>query len=357
MRTSRAFLLFQLIFYPGSWVRREAYHPLLQSFTRISNQTTIPFAPYHGLTALLPSSSRAENKSNSNIMNDEKKILIGHSMGGYLALLDTIKNPDEVAGVILFNSHFNSRGTMPYPSLALRDIPVPVLTILGARDRRLPLSRGLDDLLEAIQDYRRDKFFLVDPEGGHMPSRNPSETVLTAIELFLKDDLQTLTRVCEPLRDRFTFPIADLSRNPIITSQSSNILDELLRITMPQWMWRHAHLLWFLSSRSTRDLHFLHEQDDHVLWKGSPDDHERIRALLPNTTRLLTFSLPSWHPSIMAWLSLPLFPRLDEEGHPTIPVLVLPVDKERTYYKIPHPSRLAKMLLTRELISSIKDDH
>lgn len=335
------FPFFQFLFYTGSWIRPERYTPLLE---KLSSPTVLPARPilFHPL---------------ANASSGADTILIGHSLGGYVALLDAIRYPEKVAGVILLNSHFNTRGSMPYPRVNSDLLSCPVLTLLGQSDERLPIQKGLDDLFDDLCERRINRHVVVHPGRTHFSGIADNDTralsmVVEDIQLFVesleKKDMSGVYQRCRGIEKRLSTRLDELTDHMILTSRPANFLDGMLHITMPRALWKGIHWCLFLSSKPDARSHFMHEDEGHVLWKGAPGDMDRIRTAAQkwkgdDKFQLDIYTLPTIHPAILAWLSLPLFPRR-LHGILRIPVLALPVNQNTTYYKIPHPHRLVSQI-------------
>jgi pimeloyl-ACP methyl ester carboxylesterase len=332
-------LAYQCLVYAGSWVHPKRYEGFMDSLRKKDITVDIGGA----------------------IRNDT--VLVGHSLGGYFALRDAIRHQDKVAGVVLIHSHFNSRLRMPYPPVSQSEVGVPVLTILAGRDERLPFDRALDDILVCNQERPGDKFYKIMPEGTHFSGITDGDGreelaghVASFLDAIRARDFTAYKK--DPLYDRLRPRVTRLSDNVILTSSPMGALDAMLHITTPRWLWDATHWSWFLLS-SPGSVHYMHEDGAHVFCKGHPDDIARLSDYAaewcrPEETRVQTFSLPVIHPSILAWLSFPLFPFRDADNVIVIPVLVLHVKPNITYYKIPHPDRIYPMLSARSIMESIE---
>jgi hypothetical protein len=156
---------YNILLYPGSQVSLEKYQGINNSIKKKLNNTItfkrfIPFSKYKNDT-----------------------IIIGHSFGGYFGLIDAQMNNDTVKGVILLNSHFNSRGKMPYPRIDMKTISQPVLTILGRQDERLPFKKAIDDLFYSDNNYLINKHFIVNENFTHFSGLNDTDTELLSEQM------------------------------------------------------------------------------------------------------------------------------------------------------------------------------
>jgi len=112
------------------------------------------------------------------ILNNPKNkniYFITHSFGGYFGLLYSIFYKKRVKGIVLLNSHFNQNRDMPYFPIQIKDIDIPVLTILSTNDKMLPFQKAINDLyynhlifnsFEFQQNKTQPKMFLFN-DGEH----------------------------------------------------------------------------------------------------------------------------------------------------------------------------------------------
>lgn len=331
-------LMFQCLFYTGSWVEEKKYQPLID---RLKTHKHIENIHFHQLFQKPPKDR-----------NDT--ILIGHSLGGYFALQDAKKYPERVAGVILINSHFNSRGVMPYPKIALDDIEAPVLTILGGQDDRLPIHKALDDAWHCVQERESDKFFHINKNYSHWTGVTEifgQDKIVDSAHEFI-DALQTRNftqmRKLDLYKKRFRPDIYNLSTDAIVASQSVNVIDAIMSLVVARSLWKIAHFLWFLTTKPDQDLSYLFVGDDHIFLKGKEKDEKNYELLLYQWTRdipveIHDYYLPIIHPSVLVWLGFPLQPRW-KNNKIIAPRLVLEVNDQTTYYKIPNPRKFFTLL-------------
>jgi pimeloyl-ACP methyl ester carboxylesterase len=331
-------LLFQCLFYTGSWVSEKQYEPVLEKVRD------------HPLVERVRFSRWWEEPDRDR--NDT--VLIGHSLGGYFALRDAMRFPERVAGVVLWNSHFNSQGRMPYLRIPVDKVPTHVLTVLGGRDDRLPVRKAMDDAWECSQERVMDKYFVVNRDHGHFTGITEEEgweQVVGPTHEFLWA-LATRNfsevRARETTRRRFFPENYYLSDTAVVASRPANILDALLKIVVPQSVWRFSHFLWFLTSKPDRFLGYLFVDENHIYLKGSPYDEGVYQDLLREwvqdlPTRVRDYQLPALHPLILLWLFLPLRPTWDGKEF-LAPRIVLRVDNQTTYYKVPNPRRFFALL-------------
>lgn len=330
-------LFFQCLFYTGSWISEKKYLPLLSN---IQSHPKVENINFHKFFQTPPKER-----------NDT--ILIGHSLGGYFALLDAIRFPDRIAGVILLNSHFNSRGVMPYPKIPMEKVNIPVLTLLATNDDRLPIRKSMDDVWESTQENYFDKYFIINKNHNHFTGitntkGNISNQVLKFIDALDTYNFSTI-RMMETHYQRFRPDLFyRLSENAVIASQSLNILDAIFRLVLERSVWRYLHFLWFLRSKPDNLLSFLFLDDDHIYLKGKPSDEPHYKELLKEWTRnvpteIQDIHLHSIHPCILMWLFFPLNPKW-ERGKMIAPRFILKVNNQTTYYKIPNPRKFFTIL-------------
>jgi hypothetical protein len=331
-------LLFQFIFYTGSWVPEPKYRSLVKQIEKHPNVEKVQFHKWF------------QNPPQDR--NDT--ILIGHSLGGYFALQDAVRHPERVAGVVLLNSHFNSRGTMPYPGIPISGVDVPVLTVLGGKDDRLPIRKALDDAWECVQEQDNNKFFTINKDFTHWTGITKvigQEKIVRPIHTFV-DALETRNftglRQMDTYRNRFRPDFVDLSSDAVVASQSVNIIDAILGLVIPRFLWKFAHFLWFLTAKPDEVLSFLFVDDNHIFLKGKEKDHKNYAVLLREWLRnepfeIRDYYLPPLHPFILFWLWFPLQPyRKDEKI--IAPRIILEVNDETTYYKVPNPRKFFNLV-------------
>ena len=89
----------------------------------------------------------------------EDSILIGHSFGGFVSLLHTMNNPENVKACILLNSHFNHNYQMPYLCVSMQKVKQPVLCIFTNFDEQLPCEKVFQDWQIATNEKMTNKHF------------------------------------------------------------------------------------------------------------------------------------------------------------------------------------------------------
>lgn len=118
----------------------------------------------------------------------EATILIGHSFGGFVSLLHTMNNPENVKACILLNSHFNHNFQMPYLCVSMQKVKQPVLCIFTNFDEQLPCGKVFQDLNVAINEKMENKQFEL-YEGTHFSIfKNVNQTIAVcdSIEKFIQ---------------------------------------------------------------------------------------------------------------------------------------------------------------------------
>jgi pimeloyl-ACP methyl ester carboxylesterase len=331
---------FHLLFYTGSRVRPDAYRRVLDAVG--VNHTVVSGNPWDR-RPVPPVGS----------------VLVGHSFGGYTALLDAVRYPDAVDGVVLWNSHFNSRGVAPYPGMRQTDVSCPALTILSGRDERLPLSVAIHDVLEKVAYGPATSRYVLNRGmshfGGIDHGRRASDEdvgrVASQIRGFVdavrRGDLTDVGGMEEDLDPR----LRDMIPSSIVLSDPCDVVDALLRTTVPLWVWSASKWLVFLSTRADGHVRYMFEGSGHVFIKGKPRDIGAIREKIyewqkqaggsdPRPVREIT--LPSVHPAIIPWIIRPL--RAAEDR---VEMIVLPVNENTTYFKIPHPGNIYTGILEK----------
>jgi hypothetical protein len=329
---------FQILFYPGSHIPKTSYQPLLSrlhhSLTAKNISCDIQFASY-----LCP----------KHIGNNT--ILIGHSFGGYFALKDAKKYPDKVKGVILLHSHFNSRHKAIYPAIRQKNVKAPTLVLLADKDERLPIKTALDDLFEKVENGYTNKMYIVNKNYTHFSGIGPdltseTETIASQMSGFLEAlRIHNYSIVPQQHDEVYSINLQNMIPSAVILSKSINLLDALLSITSPASIWDTFHWWLFLCSQPLENLNYIFDNKDYIYMKTIDVPLETFTRRIEKWSfdapiRIHTIYLPSIHPAILAWLHLPLFVRKDKEGVIHYPVLVLPVNENKTYYKLPHPNRI-----------------
>lgn len=140
---------YNIYFFKGSFINKSLYTKFLYKLEQELPNSIIRESPYTLCDKI-----------------EDNAIVIGHSFGGFISLLYAINYPERIKGCVLLNSHFNENYKMPYLSIKLTDIIQPVLCICGKKDKRLPYTAVLDDMIIAKQEINNTKKFIFD-NGDH----------------------------------------------------------------------------------------------------------------------------------------------------------------------------------------------
>jgi hypothetical protein len=341
---------FQVLLYKGSHVPLSHYTPLVESLNhRLSDlNATVTVGDY--------------SLFHRNTFSDDT-ILVGHSFGGYFALLDAVHDQDrskKLDGVVLLHSHFNSRKSAWYPKVSQEKVRVPVLTIAGGRDQRLPIKKVLPDLWQKNDEHLADKFYKVYPNFSHFsglsgkPKDACTEMLAHDIEVFVRsvraNKLHDVQRLCRDSEHMFSYrSLASKVPKVIDYKNSTGLLDALLKIVLKYFFWDWLHHIAFLADKPTPYKNVVYtDYGDHVLIKSydlSLDEVMRLcRDSLPESykTRFEVVTLPTNLWGLYQWLLFPLALRVGMEADETIrwPILHLPVKDRVNYYKFIHPRQL-----------------
>jgi hypothetical protein len=338
---------FQCLIYKGSGVPTEQYIPLINCISQLNpNLSDVRIEPYSLW-------KRNEFK--------EDTFIVGHSFGGYFALKDALHDPnDKIKGIVLLNSHFNSRRKAIYPGIYQKKVHIPVLTLLGDQDERLPLEWGLDDFWESLENKPTitQKYYRVYSEHGHftgLQTLKSLDTVKIACDItrFLKGNITTVNQYDRETMEKYGFhPVKNLSRqgwNDL--HQALNIIDFLYSMFLPTCFWSWLHFIHFLaSSPKTRYFPFF-EYNKDILLKSSHYPYEDMirdyKSLFSakNQNRMDSqiekITLPANIVGLYLWLLFPLF----SIPFTKIQIYEWPLPNNITYYKLPSPSKLLTHLL------------
>jgi hypothetical protein len=349
------YLAFQILFYRGSHVRQEAYTPLLNAISVRTNNTVsiYNYSMCHRHTYHEPS------------------ILIGHSFGGYFSLLDATHDDAEknnnIKGVVLLNSHFNSMGKALYPRVSQEKLfTLPVLTLLGSKDQRLPLRTALWDLMEMKEKMIANKFYRIDHHRGHFtgiavadkpaPTTQEIDSLAAVISDFiidLKEKNKTSSfprthRNTQYTHANYTYSFFSLLPNTIDFNKSLNIYDMLSKIVLLPQLWEALHFTLFLAFKPTQFSNGMFHDDDSVYLKTSnvsPEEmikaYEAFLGMTDIVPRASVVTLPTVHPSVLLWLGWK--PSVKKNGH--YQAIVFPINNSTIYYKFPSPYRFQRETL------------
>lgn len=320
-------IAFQILFYRGSQVDKNIYSPVISQMNQMSGKN-ISFVDYQFF------------KRNH---FEEDVFLIGHSFGGYFALLDYFKNKDKVKGLVLLNSHFNSKKKAIYPGIKQEDIDIPVLTILGSKDNRLPIKTAIYDLFEKSEKNLRDKYYIIEPQGGHFWGMDKEKEKLAKYIIdFYKDVVaQNFTETRKNTLDtekNFTYDFFNILPNTINFNWSLDLFDGLLKIIMPEYLWIYYHYLWFLYSKPTNYYNIQFYNDDAIFFKTK---NIEIDEMISSFERNLPIKdkkiikLPTLGISLPVWLLY--YPQISKDSYD---IVYVKINNDTCYYKFPNPNRL-----------------
>lgn len=315
---------FNLIFYKGSHVPVSTYTGLINNLeTKLHKNVTIKdYNPFEKLP--------------------DNTIIVSHSFGGSFALLDALIKRENVQGIVLLNSHFNSRFKMPYPKIDLKFIKQPVLTILGEKDRQLPIKRAIDDYFYANENICTNKHFIVCENEDHFSLLN-NDTVTEEICKFV-----TNLDYYKPPENKykwFTRPVH--YPNTVDLASSVNILDAILKVVdFP--FWNFLHYMYFLIVKPF-DINYQYTDNYACYLKTKDIDRTNIKKWMEyeiNNNYNVTWTetkLPSIHPSILVWLlKKPSVYKKKDKIYGEI--IVLPIKNNITYYKTPNKLQFLEKL-------------
>lgn len=333
---------FQLLFYTGSLVTQDKYTPFIETLRKTTG---------YNVTFAKP----AWNIFDTNILekSEEEFVVIGHSFGGYRASCDALRYPKRVKGVVLLQSHFNSDGSMPYPRIDAFKLTQPSLTILGNDDRRLPIHRALYDLYKKVKERYINHFFIVNKHFDHfagVANNNYTQQSLLSnqINVFLKGvesgNFSINRFESAELEKRFTPRTQDLTVNALDHSQSFGVIDAILKISMPRFLWQFWHWLIFLDVKPDDYVNHMFIDKHHIYIKAKYFNFTRLPFILQSwandtTIKVYPITLSSIHPNILVWLGSFLQPIM-WKGSLVVPFLHLPINNETAYVKLPSPNKI-----------------
>jgi hypothetical protein len=327
-------LAFQILLYKGSQTDPKIYNPLIQKINQLTKKN-VTISDYKFF------------KRNS---FDNDTLLIGHSFGGYFSLLDYFHNKDKIKGIVLLNSHFNSRQKAIYPAIRQKDIDIPVLTMLGMKDERLPIKIGIDDYFEKIEKHLTDKYYIINENQTHFTGLNEfetSDTIILANQItdFINDisnnNFSNTLQNIKSTDDIFKYDFNNIIKNTLDFNWSLNLYDGLLKIAISEFLWNYIHYLWFLYSKPTEDfnIQFFDGKSIFLKTKNITIDHliqqyeNNFNIKLNLKSKVLT--LPTLGISIPIWLSM--IPFVNNKEYQIIQIII---NNNTVYYKLPNPNRI-----------------
>jgi len=341
---------FTLVFYGGSHINKNDYKPILDQLPH-----NIVFKDSNLNSALDICFNKTEKQS---------KILIGHSFGGYYALNDYLKYPDNVKGIILLNSHTNSARKALYPGVDYRKLHTPILTILGKKDQRLSLNYGLHDMWQSQENNKGNTFYIVDDDYDHFNTYNQyanytakiMNSFIANIEMknkkFDKYGFKKYLKV-----NKYDYTTEKLVPKLISFNKPLNMLDGLFKLILPDYFYDWCHNVLFLNTLPTKwsNTMFTDYTDSILIKTYNYQDNLNdtyIKSFYDssincNTTKIVSINLPSTLVGLYRWLlCIPTikisnniytvyYYKLDMKD-----ANVMPNIKNMTYYKLPHPKKL-----------------
>jgi hypothetical protein len=325
---------FTIYLYKGSQTDSKIYQNLIHSIEKNTNKTCI----------IKPYSFFGRNK----FTNDS--IIIGHSFGGYFSLLDSLaekKDANKIKGIILLNSHFNSLGKAWYPRIKQKDIEIPVLTILGAKDNRLPLKISLWDYYEKNQEHFFDKFYIIDKEREHFTGLENNVTESEKLGFIISNFITNVqesnfTQTMKHAKETdkvWKYNFFNILDSTLNFSWSMNIYDGIAKIVMDPRQWYFIHFCLFLLFQPTNESNAQFHDDNSIYFKTRNVCPEQM---ISEYEKQLSFNmtpqkinLPTIHPSIPVWLSW--IPKVTNDSYQ---VVILPINNNTIYYKFPNPYRI-----------------
>jgi len=324
---------FQIYLYKGSQTDSKIYKNVMDSIQKTTN-TTCEIKDYNYIFR-------------NRFSNDT--YLVGHSFGGYFSLLDALVNNDSVKGIVLVNSHFNSKGKAMYPGVDQQNFDKPVLTILGAKDERLPLHKSIWDYYEKNQQHFYDKYYIIDKKRSHFTGLSENDTMEAEmlgniignfiLDCESRNFSTTYTNTKETDKNyKYDFRML-LESNTWDYSWSLNIYDGIAKSVIDPRYWNLIHYLLFLAFKpSDYESAQFHDDDSLFVKTKNISPEQMITAYekqIPNCLPSKIMKLPTIHPSIPVWLGW-----VPTVSNTSYQVVVLPINNETIYYKFPNPYRI-----------------
>jgi hypothetical protein len=331
---------FQFILLKGSFINDHLY----QSYIKQTSQLI-----QHPIT-IQESNLFQRNKY------DNDTILIGHSFGGYLALLDYLHNRDKIKGIILINSHFNYPKKAIYPSINPLKITIPVLTILGGQDDKLPLDISYWETQKKVELDLKDKYYYIYPSMDHLNgfldnNYTKYNSMLSSIFInnIIEQNMTQIQTICQFYQKKYQWEPCSFINDKINFSNSFHFIDLLFKIIWGDNLWNQIHFLLFLYFKPI-DTNGIFISDNSIFIKSKDldiyqliENYKSLHPILSNYQPKI-IKLPSFYPySMTKWLhSTPSILQ-----NQTFEVFQIPFWKEINYYKFPNPNLI--------IIDSIKN--
>lgn len=163
---------YHIRFLPGSFVKKDTYENFLEGLQNRLQTDSFEYMSYISLPCYPPNT-----------------ILVGHSFGGSIALLQSQCCHENIHAIIIMNCHFNVKEQMPYFPIAFEKVKNKVAVLYCKEDQQLPYNMVKIDCDEAEKkeiDSIRFKCF----SGDHFSlflDANTTSNAIHYIESFVKD--------------------------------------------------------------------------------------------------------------------------------------------------------------------------
>jgi len=337
---------YTIYFLKGSFVSEKVYQPFLSQLSKSLNQTI----------EITSSDLFQRNEYPPN------SILMGHSFGGYLALLDYLKNQQNIQGIVLFNSHCNTNRKAIYPSIYQSDIKIPMLTILGTYDSKLPIAISIDDYEDSRLQNLKDKYYMIEPKMDHLSvwkDKKIRDKYVNVTESFIqniltsnisdKKEIREIREICRNNNQILDYEWNEFFKDGISFHQSFHLMDSIFGLMIGKSNWNLIHFLFFLFFKPIQENGFyqsyssiwikrMNHQNETELIEKYQTIHPLLSAYDYNIK-----SLGNIYPySISKWILC----------KPTIKMNSYEIYKVEfpyniTYYHFPHPIRVILNYLQR----------
>jgi hypothetical protein len=275
-------------------------------------------------------------------------ILIGHSFGGYLALLDYFKNKDKIKGIVLINSHFNTNKKAIYPSLNQESFSIPILTIIGGKDNKLPIDISFDDFQHQQKWYLKDKYYYIDKNIDHYNiftnykiTKNNVNLITEFIKSIKNKEFNYFENKIKENNKEYIWNKFEICKFKKNFSNSFNILDAFFNLIIGDLLWNLIHFNLFLLHKPIyNDGLFINQKNiylktNHKNESTIINDYEKVNKIIKNYDYEIK-NLGIIYPySISKWLFCN--PKIKKDSY-EIYKISLPFNM--TYYKFPNPNYL-----------------
>ena len=324
---------FQLVIYKGSGVPSSQYIPLINTLSQLN--------PNLSSVQIQPSSFFQRN------IFTEDTYIVGHSFGGFFALQDALQDTttgQKIKGIVLLNSHFNSVGQAFYPRVPQTKPPIPVLTLLGEEDERLPLVWGLEDFWESLEKKIPNRFYRVYPDHTHfsgLETRKTLDTVKIACDItrFIQGNFSSHN---DWTLQEYGFLPTNPIKDVVDYTKPFNIVDFLYKTFLPGYFWEWIHFLLFLSSKPQEKASPLFVYQKNIMLKTKNrsleeiwEDYQDFFCKKEMSLRVDRIRLGSNLVGLYRWLLCPLASK-----HNTVQVMEWTLPLNVTYFKLPVPKKV-----------------